>query len=108
MTASTDSDAASRVGEADDRDAYQRARARAQELKAFYGVIALYVVVNIVLFVIDMLTTGGTWFYWPLLGWGIGMAAWGVEIYGVWGRFGRDWEERKTREFMERHSPRDE
>jgi hypothetical protein len=81
---------------------YRRARARVQELRAFYGVMCLYVLVNAILFVVDMLTPGGTWFYWPVLGWGIGMAAWGITLFGVWSRFGRDWEERKIREYMEK------
>jgi hypothetical protein len=82
------------------------AREHVQELKAFYGVLALYVIVNAVLFVVDMLTPGGTWFFWPVLGWGLGMGAWAVSLFGVWGRFGRDWEERKVREFIERDASR--
>ena len=33
-----------------------------------------YAVVNAGLYVVDILTPGGPWFYWPLLGWGIVLA----------------------------------
>jgi hypothetical protein len=46
---------------------YDRAHARVQELKGFYTHATAYVLVNIGLFVINLLTGGG-WFYWPLLG----------------------------------------
>jgi hypothetical protein len=49
---------------------YDRAHARVQELKGFYTHATAYVLVNIGLFVITLLTGGGWWFYWPLLGWG--------------------------------------
>ena len=54
---------------------YERAQARVKELKGFYIHATAYVLVNIGLFVINLLTGGGWWFYWPLLGWGIGLAA---------------------------------
>ncbi len=82
--------------------AYERARKRVEEIKGFYVALGAYVVVNIFLFVIDMLTAGGPWFFWPLFGWGIGMVFYGVSVFGIGGRFGRDWEERKIRELMER------
>jgi uncharacterized membrane protein len=31
--------------------------------------------VNLLLPIIDLLTPGPLWFYWPLLGWGIGLFA---------------------------------
>lgn len=39
-----------------------------------------YVIVNLLLLYIDVMTPGSVWFFWPLLGWGIGLAchAWAV------------------------------
>jgi len=50
-----------------------------------------------------LLTGGGWWFYWPLISWGIGLGvhALGVFGFGGGGPWGRGWEERKTREFMD-------
>jgi 2TM domain len=53
---------------------------------------------------VSTLTGGVWWFYWPLLGWGIGLGAHalGVFDFGWSGPWGRDWEERKTREMMDK------
>ena len=82
---------------------YDRARARAKELRDFYTHAIIYVLVNIGLFVINVLTGGGWWFYWPLLGWGIGLGIHALSVFAFGGGpFGREWEERKTRELMDR------
>jgi hypothetical protein len=46
-----------------------------QRRRRFGRSLLVYVLVNALLFGIDMLTTGGTWFYWVLFGWGLGMVA---------------------------------
>ena len=88
----------------DDEQRYQRAHARVQALKGFYTHATVYVLVNIGLFVINLLTGGGWWFYWPLIGWGIGLGAHALGVFGFGGSgpWGQDWEERKTREMMEK------
>ena len=62
----------------------------------------VYVFVNIMLFVINFLTPGPWWFYWPLIFWGIGLGAHALNVFGFGGRLGQDWEERKTRELMDK------
>jgi 2TM domain len=43
---------------------------------------ATYVAVNLLLVIINLLTTPHLlWFYWPLIGWGIGLIAHGATIY---------------------------
>lgn len=81
--------------------AYQQAKERVEELRSFYVATALYIIVNLMLFVIDMLTPGGPWFYWPLLGWGIGMLIFALNVFVLRRRFGQDWEERKIRQYLE-------
>ena len=85
-----------------DRERYDRALARAQDLRSFYLTLVLYVVVNAMLFIVDMATGGHTWFYWPLLGWGIGMVIWAIYLFGIGNRFGDDWVDRKARQIMDR------
>jgi hypothetical protein len=50
-----------------------------------------------------MTSPGYQWFWWPMLGWGIGMV---FHAYGVFGKnilFGADWE-RKIKELMDKDS----
>jgi hypothetical protein len=85
---------------------YQRAHARVQALKGFYSHATAYVLVNVALFVINLVTGGGWWFYWPLVFWGIGLGVHALMVFGLGGRFGQDWEERKTRELMDNDQQR--
>jgi hypothetical protein len=87
--------------------AYQRAKRHVAALRAFYLHLAVYVLVNVFLFLINILTSPRSlWFYWPLLGWGIAIVAQAVSVFGFGGRgwLGQDWEERKVRELMDRES----
>ena len=83
---------------------YERAHARVQAIKGFHTHAMAFVVVNVALLALNALVGGGWWFYWPLIGWGIGLGlhAFGVFVFGGGGPWGRDWEERKTREMMDK------
>ena len=62
----------------------QTARKRAQAKLSFLGHLGIYLVVNIILLLVNLLTSpGGLWFYWALLGWGIGLAAHGIGVYAT-------------------------
>ncbi|UCF79836.1 MAG: 2TM domain-containing protein, partial [Candidatus Eiseniibacteriota bacterium] len=51
----------------EDQERYERAKKRVAELKDFYSHLIVYVLVNITLFMVNMLTSPGhLWFYWPL------------------------------------------
>lgn len=82
---------------------YERARQRVQAIKGFYINLSAYVLVNIGLFILDLLTPGGPWFFWPLLGWGIGVVAQAFAVF-VFAGVGEEWEARKIRELMEREA----
>jgi hypothetical protein len=89
-----------------DADRYARARKRARELKGLYVHAAVYVLVNLGLFVVNMLTSRDSlWFYWPLLGWGIGLAIHAFVVGG--GNFlGDEWEDKKARQLIQREDDR--
>lgn len=81
---------------------YIRAKKRVENLKDFYIHLTVYLLVNIFLFVINLTTyTGVWWFIYPLGGWGIGVTVHGISIFAS-GKFGSDWEERKIKEYMEK------
>jgi len=85
-----------------DENKYQKAKKRVKELGGFYTHLGVYVMVNLLLLLINITTSPGVlWFYWPLLGWGmgIGMHAVRVFVFGRW--FGADWEERQINKIMD-------
>ena len=87
----------------DDQERYQRARARVRELKGFYSHLMSYLLVNGGLLFINAVTSPGHWwFYWVTIFWGIGLIAHAVQVFGAGGFFGRDWEERKIREIIDK------
>ena len=81
---------------------YQNAKKRAGEIRDFYTHLGIYVLVNLLLFLIDITTSPDVlWFYWPLLGWGIGMVLHAVRVYGFGRWFGPDWEEKQITKIMD-------
>jgi len=85
----------------DERERYEEARKRVEELKGFYVHLCVYVIINAFLFFLNQLTSPGQyWFYWPLLGWGVGVALHALTTFG--GVWGKSWEERKIKEIMEK------
>jgi hypothetical protein len=80
----------------------QRARKRVEELKGFYVHVLVFLAMNGVLLLLDLVSGGGYWFYWPALIWGTGLAAHAVAVVAEGGLFGPRWEERKLRKIMER------
>jgi len=80
---------------------YEKAKKRVEEIKSFYTHLFVYIVVNLGLFLLDVLTSPGKlWFYWVLIGWGIGLAIHGLNVFGTQKILGEDWEERKIKEIM--------
>ncbi|MCW3160677.1 2TM domain-containing protein [Chryseobacterium oryctis] len=78
--------------------AYQKAAKRVKELKGFYGNLTSYCLVIPFLAAVNILTDRNyLWFFWPMLGWGIGIAAHAINTFGI----GKHWEERKIKELME-------
>jgi len=90
-----------------DPERYERARKRVLQIKGFYIHATVYVLVNALLAMINLETSRGEiWFLWPLFGWGIGLAAHGVAVFGFGGLWGPEWEERKIREIVEKGDSR--
>jgi hypothetical protein len=82
---------------------YQKAKERVEAIKGLYIHLTVYVIVNLILFSINMIVSpDGLWFLWPLTGWGIGLAFHALTVFGFSRAFGADWEERKIRELMEK------
>lgn len=84
---------------------YVNARKRLEKLKEFYTSLVAYVIIIPFLIFINFYTYSGfQWFWFPMIGWGIGLAFQAFEVYGKNKYFGKAWEDRKIREFMEEES----
>jgi hypothetical protein len=84
-----------------EEERYNIAKNRVEEIKGFYGNLIGYVVVNIGLLILNVMTTPKhLWFFWPLLWWGIGVLFHGLKVFNYMPFFSRDWEEKKIKEFM--------
>lgn len=80
----------------------KHARERIQEERGFYAHLLTYIFVNIFLAILNFMTNpGNLWFFWPLLGWGIGLAAHGIGVFGPTVFPGKKWEERRMKKLME-------
>jgi hypothetical protein len=86
-----------------EEERYIKAKKRVEEIKGFYGNLIAYVIVNIGLLVINLLTSPNyLWFFWPMLGWGIGVVFHGMKVFNYMPFIGKDWEEKKIKEFMDK------
>ena len=93
--------------------AMERARKRARRLREFYGHLLTYILVSVLLVIIDLATgsSGDTfiglkWAYWPIFGWGIGVAIHAISLFLPATSVG-GWEERKVEELYERERQRE-
>ena len=83
----------------------RRARTWVKALLGFYIHATVYGAVNAGLLLINLLTSPGyLWFLWPLVGWGIGLAAHALGVVGA--RLARGWEERQVRALLDRDGDR--
>ena len=83
----------------DEDMAYARAKKRVEQLKGFYGNLTSYCIVIPTLALVNYNTFWGfQWFWFPMLGWGLGLS---FHAFGVFG-YGKSWEERKIQEILNR------
>jgi len=83
---------------------YLRASERVNELKQFYsrcfrGVVAILIVAAINYYLNEWQYP---WFLWVVLGVSLSLTLKAFRLFGVNGLMGRDWEERKIRELMDK------
>jgi protein-S-isoprenylcysteine O-methyltransferase Ste14 len=83
---------------------YDDAKKRAHQIKSFYSNLISYVVVNIVLFIVNIVTSPDSlWFYWVLIFWGIGLIFHAISTFSIQNKeLGKNWEEKKAKEIIEK------
>lgn len=80
---------------------YMRAKKRVDDLKGFYGSLVSYIVIIPFLILLNYKTSWDfQWFWFPVFGWGLGLAIQAINIYGI----GGNWEQQKIKEIMEKNN----
>lgn len=81
---------------------YQKAKERVEAVKGFYGNLIAYCIVIPCLAILNYNTTSFPWVIFPILGWGFGLLTHGMEAFGYNPILGKNWEEKKLRELMDK------
>lgn len=76
------------------------AKRRVQALKGFYIHLTVFLLVNAGLLAVNLATGGAWWVQWVFLGWGIGIVAHGLAIFGRTPKLIDDWQERKIQQLV--------
>lgn len=85
-----------------EEEKYLRARRKVEKMKRFYKHLSSWMFTSVFLMVLFFVLRMPPWITFVVVaGWGIGIAAEAVEVFGFPG-IDRDWEERKIREEMEK------
>lgn len=87
---------------------YFRAKQRVAEMKKFYSSLMFYVIFISGLAGLNYYTDQWRypWFLWAAFGWGIGLLFQAAKAFGWPSFFGKGWEERKMKQFMEEEQRR--
>ena len=81
---------------------YEEVKQRVKRISGFYQHLLVYVLVNAGLVSINLISDpNDLWFVYPLLGWGVGLAAHGLTVFLAEG-VTKSWEEKKIRELLEK------
>jgi len=93
------------MNEHDER--YKEARNRVNELRSFYRNLLTYLMINVVIVIINLVTNPEhLWFYWVTIFWGIGLLFHAMSVFLGKGRLlGREWEEKQIKKIMDRQNP---
>lgn len=84
-------------------EALEDARRYVRRKRIFYTVLGVWLALSVMWFAIDLLDDSSSfWFYWPMLGTGIGVAITGIVLLGLGGLFGADWERREIDRYLRR------
>jgi hypothetical protein len=87
----------------DEHEKTAKAAKQVEAMTGFYIHLVIFVLVNAALLVVNWLTTPEVrWSLWSLLGWGIGVVAHGLAVFGRMPNFVTRWQLRKMRELKDR------
>ena len=79
---------------------YIKAKERVEKLKGFYGNLISYCCVIPVLIFINLGSGGFQWFWFPMMGWGMGVCFHAFDTFG----YGKSWEDKKIQEILNKEN----
>lgn len=80
-------------------DRTRRAAERVEDITGFYVHATIFAIINLLLILINVTITDDIiWAHWVLLGWGVGLAAHAVGVFGQMPGFVARWQYRKMRQ----------
>ena len=87
------------------QERYQRAQKRVKDIKGFYSHLTVYCfVIPFIIFINLKFSPQFHWFWFSTLGWGLGLFFHWVKVFGLNALgLGKNWEERKIKEFMNKN-----
>ncbi len=81
--------------------AYERASRRVKDLKGFYSNLISYcLVIPFLIFINLRFSSAYYWFWWPMLGWGLGLILNAIKIFGI----SSNWEEKQIQKILDREN----
>jgi hypothetical protein len=88
-------------------EARQEARRYVRRKQILDMIVGTWLALSLMWLVIDLTDDSSSlWFYWPMLGTGIGVALTAIILLGIGGLFGGDWERREVDKYLQRRRER--
>jgi sensor histidine kinase YesM len=81
---------------------YERAKERVENLKGFYIHFTIYLIMIPAFIYLNIRSTSFPWAIFPIIGWGFGVAGHAMEAFDYNPFLGKNWEERKIKELMDK------
>lgn len=78
------------------QDLYQHAKSRVKKKRRFFSHVTTWVVMSVFFILLNLSTTDYFWAIFPILGWGIGVAFHGIQV------FSSEWEDEEIEREYER------
>lgn len=83
-----------------DQSKIEKVMKRIDEERGFYSHLLVYLAVNGFLMVSDIMSNGPSWWYYPALGWGLGLFSHWLKTFGPNWSPSKQWEKRRFEELM--------
>ena len=93
---------ATRFTTEENRQRLEDAKRRVAALKGFYIHLIVFMAVNLGLTLLNIASGDDWWVQWVWLGWGIGVLAHAIAVFGRGSKSVKNWENRKIRQFLDK------